>query len=676
MLGLNFVTLVLLLKAGLALAVPSNHAVHEKRATIHPRWTKAQRVHSRSILPMRIGLAQSNLEYAHLHLLDVSDPDSKNYGKHWTSEEIIQFFHPSNETIETVRNWLVDSGITIDRIVHTDNKAWFAFDATADEAERILHTEYYEYEDSVTGGILPACEEYYVPIHVQKHIDYVTPGIKLLAPPNAPNSKHDLMRRTERKITPHKFYRPKGPIQFPSSSDLSKCDSTITPACVAALYSIPPAASSRKPNPSNVLGIYESEAQYYYQPDLDLFFSNFTPYIKNGTHPTVISIDGGPGPTNNTSEAGGEVELDLQLAYPIVYPQGISIYQEDDAIYELDPNQTYTYGFNHLLDAIDGSYCTKSSYGETGDDPNLDPIYPDPAPGGYKGKTQCGVYKSTNVISFSYGGQEAHVPWAYQKRQCDEYLKLGLRGVSFIFASGDAGVGNYPEPYSFDGPTGCLGPQGTIFNPTWPNNCPWVTNVGATKVYPGKTVFEPESAVFDPAGHPYHVNFSSGGGFSNVYTVPDYQKSAVDTFFAKHNPPYKSYSAIVNNTDLVGTLGSYGGIYNRIGRGIPDVAAVGDNIATYVGGEFGLSGGTSASCPIFASVVNRINEERLAIGKTPVGFLNAVLYKNPWVLNDITNGTNPGCGTDGFSAVQGWDPVTGLGTPNYPKMLALFLSLP
>jgi hypothetical protein len=33
------------------------------------------------------------------------------------------------------------------------------------------------------------------------------------------------------------------------------------------------------------------------------------------------------------------------------------------------------------------------------------------------------------------------------------------------------------------------------------------------------------------------------------------------------------------------------------------------------------------------------------------------------MLNDITNGTNPGCGTAGISAARGWDPVTGLGTP-------------
>lgn len=72
----------------------------------------------------------------------------------------------------------------------------------------------------------------------------------------------------------------------------------------------------------------------------------------------------------------------------------------------------------------------------------------------------------------------------------------------------------------------------------------------------------------------------------------------------------------------------------------------------------------------------KINEERLEAGKGPVGFVNPVLYAYPEVLNDITNGTTAGCGTWGFAAIPGWDPATGLGTPNYPKMKELFMSLP
>ena len=50
-------------------------------------------------------------------------------------------------------------------------------------------------------------------------------------------------------------------------------------------------------------------------------------------------------------------------------------------------------------------------------------------------------------------------------------------------------------------------------------------------------------------------------------------------------------------------------------------------------------------------------------------------HANTQVFNDIVNGTNPGCFTSGFASVPGWDPVTGLGTPNYPKLLGLFMSL-
>lgn len=59
-----------------------------------------------------------------------------------------------------------------------------------------------------------------------------------------------------------------------------------------------------------------------------------------------------------------------------------------------------------------------------------------------------------------------------------------------------------------------------------------------------------------------------------------------------------------------------------------------------------------------------------------VGFVNPVLYEHPEVLHDITNGSNPNCGSSGFKTAPGWDPVTGLGTPDYPKMLELFMSLP
>lgn len=68
----------------------------------------------------------------------------------------------------------------------------------------------------------------------------------------------------------------------------------------------------------------------------------------------------------------------------------------------------------------------------------------------------------------------------------------------------------------------------------------------------------------------------------------------------------------------------------------------------------------TASAPVFASMITLINEKRIQAGKSRVGFLNPTLYANPKVMNDIKNGSNPGCGTAGFEAAPGWDPLTGM----------------
>ncbi|KAH8775152.1 peptidase S8/S53 domain-containing protein [Hyaloscypha finlandica] len=364
--------------------------------------------------------------------------------------------------------------------------------------------------------------------------------------------------------------------------------------------------------------------------------------------------------TKDLHQAGPEVALDLQLAFPIVYPQEITLYDVDDFIVQANQLDTYTFGFNTFLDALDGSHCNFSAYGETSNDPNLDQQYPDPNIGSWNGQLMCGVYIPTNVISLSHEGQEADIPVSYQKRQCLEYMKLGLQGVSFLYASGDSGVSNYPASFGgTDGPTGCLGPKGNIFNATWPGTCPFITSVGVTKVYPGYTVNDPASAVLDPA----FPSYSSGGGFSIIYPIPDYQAKAAATYFDKHSPPYPYYSALSR-------------IRVRIGRGIPDVSVNGDNDAVYAGGTRIPLVALLLVHRFFSAVITRLNEARLGVGKKPIGFLNPSLYANPSMSNDITNGTNLGCNTTSFASVPGWDPITGLGTPNYPKMLAYYLILP
>ena len=69
-------------------------------------------------------------------------------------------------------------------------------------------------------------------------------------------------------------------------------------------------------------------------------------------------------------------------------------------------------------------------------------------------------------------------------------------------------------------------------------------------------------------------------------------------------------------------------------------------------------------------IIALLNDRLIAAGKSPLGFLNPFLYSTgASAFNDITSGTNPGCNTDGFPATTGWDPITGLGTPDFVKLL-------
>ena len=139
---------------------------------------------------------------------------------------------------------------------------------------------------------------------------------------------------------------------------------------------------------------------------------------------------------------------------------------------------------------------------------------------------------------------------------------------------------------------------------------------------------------------------------SNVFARPSYQSTAVATYLT-----------------ALGTTNS--GKFNTSGRAFPDVSAQGQNVQIVQDKVTESVAGTSCSSPIFASVVSLLNDRLIAAGKAPLGFLNPFLYSaaGAAALNDVTTGDNPGCGTNGFPAKAGWDPVTGLGTPNFAKLL-------
>jgi tripeptidyl-peptidase-1 len=233
------------------------------------------------------------------------------------------------------------------------------------------------------------------------------------------------------------------------------------------------------------------------------------------------------------------------------------------------------------------------------------------------------------IFSMSYGDNEDTVEYDYAVRVNAEFVKMGARGITLLASSGDGGVaGSQTTP--------C-----TNFIPTFPAASPYVTAVGGT------TSSGPEVA----------ASFSSGG-FSNRWARPSYQDAFVTTYFnaAPKLPPSSRY--------------------NSTGNGFPDVSAQAEDfMVKFNGVSVGVSG-TSCSSPTFAGIVGLLNDIRLQAGKSTLGFLNPLFYMNPDSFTDITSGNNPGCKTEGFYCAGGWDPVTGLGTPNFDLLSQLVSSLP
>lgn len=249
------------------------------------------------------------------------------------------------------------------------------------------------------------------------------------------------------------------------------------------------------------------------------------------------------------------------------------------------------------------------------------------------------------VHSVSYGNDEVQQTSAEYMESCnDQFMKAGSMGLSVLFASGDMGVW---------GRTGAS-PRGK-FNPDFPGGSPYITAVGGTN-FKQKSVVG-EETTWD----------CGGGGFSDEFDTPSWQQDVVNAYFKK-----ASAAGVLPDSNL----------YNGKGRGYPDVSALGGQTNPYCistsAGKFNGVAGTSASCPVVAGIFANLNNERLAAGKSPLGWLNPFIYANPQCFNDVNDGSKNNCynGYDGFSALNGWDPATGFGTPIYDCLSAAAAALP
>lgn len=243
--------------------------------------------------------------------------------------------------------------------------------------------------------------------------------------------------------------------------------------------------------------------------------------------------------------------------------------------------------------------------------------------------------KLGTIISNSWGASEATLKDAAGQTELQLWNTLLQKattqdGLTLLASSGDNGATDFTD----------LAGKQLATSPTssFLNDNPWVTSVGGTSLHRDGTAFD-ETAWNSGSG-------SSGGGFSAFYSTPAYQQLL---------------PASVQST-----------LKNR--RGLPDVAGNADpntGLAMYEDGSWNVAGGTSAAAPMWAAVIAIANQ----MAGHPLGFINPALYKVGTSarylqdFHDITSGDNTIGKVVGFNAIPGWDPVTGLGSPNAVNLL-------
>jgi kumamolisin len=203
------------------------------------------------------------------------------------------------------------------------------------------------------------------------------------------------------------------------------------------------------------------------------------------------------------------------------------------------------------------------------------------------------------------------------------FQRMAAQGQNFFAASGDSSTWSRR-------------------NEAWPADDAYVVSVGGTDLVTASAAgpWASETAWVD-----------SGGGISpDTIAIPSWQQ----------------LSGVINSSNKGSTTLRNG----------PDVSA-NANFTFYtcadqtscLANEYG---GTSFAAPMWAGYIALVNQQLAANGQSPIGFLNPTIYAQNVTSGYTTNFHDITSGTSGsYSAVTGYDLVTGWGSPNAGLMAAL-----
>ncbi|KAK4546803.1 hypothetical protein LTR36_001535 [Oleoguttula mirabilis] len=606
----------------LSLALAANGAVHEALSALPYGWSPhTSTVTTSTPLKLHIALKYQRLDKLEAKLAAVSTPGSPEYGQYIDLSEQNAIFAPSNYSEAKVVSWLQGAGA---KNITSDGST-VSFLTTVGKANELLDASFSLYSNGETAKLRTTA--YSVPDDLGDAVDLISPTTyfgstkALRVVPRAAS----LQASNTKSMPPTKRQLQTSCETTVTYGQTNESFTLISPQCLKELYNIGNYTVDPSAGSTIAFGSFLNQSASY--SDLALFEKTFGIPSQNFT--VLALINGGVDYQDPAVEQDGEANLDVQNILGLIdglpvgeyitggLPPFVPDLLEPNA--STESNEPYLPYYQYLLSQ-----------------PNSNLPY---------------------VITNSYGDHEETVPQKYATRVCNMIGMMGLRGRTILESSGDEGVGAVCRANS-----GSDEPQ---FTPQFPGTCPYVTTVGGTQF-----------------SNPENAWNASSGGFSFYFPTAWYQQQAVDTYLNKYiSNATKSYYSSNNFT-------------NFAGRGFPDISAH-SLYLTVINGTATPNGGTSAASPVVAAIFALLNDARFRAGKPAIGFANPLLYSlgsNSTAINDITLGGAVGCtGVDlqngvvisdggvipyaSWNATPGWDPVTGLGTPNFGALKDVVLDI-
>ncbi|EDO41785.1 predicted protein [Nematostella vectensis] len=339
-------------------------------------WVLDGRVPSQATLKLTFALKQRNLAALEKLFWQVSDPDSRFYGRHWSLEQLSNLISPSKKTESVIKKWLRASGIVFERCTSVITRDFLTCEMPRETAENLLPgaTFHYFRHSKLSKPVIRSTHHYSVPFKVAQHLDFVGGVLRFPAVNWAPAKakREDFGSNDVKDVL---------------LGDDIGIHIGVYPSVLRDRYNVSDTVGS---HPNNSQCIAQFLEQFYSPTDLKEFFLLFG---GSFTHLDKVAKVIGP----DSGRPGVEASLDTQYIMSLGANITTWFWSTGGRHEKQEP-------FLEWLVAISNNSQVPW------------------------------------VHSVSYGDNEDSLSADYMRRISTEFQKAGVRGLTLLFASGDDGA--------------------------------------------------------------------------------------------------------------------------------------------------------------------------------------------------------------------------------------------